>query len=1180
MNKHLLLSLTGLILSISVSFAQQKVKDGTITGTNLPNKDAILELESNDKGFLHVRIALVATINPAPLTAHVAGMMVYNTATSADVTPGIYYNDGTKWVKNAAGVAGPKGDKGDAGLTGPQGIQGLKGDAGPIGLSGPKGDTGATGLVGPQGIQGLKGDAGPIGVIGPKGDTGATGLTGSAGVTGDKGDKGDSGAQGIQGLKGDKGDVGATGPQGATGIAGSQGIQGLKGDTGDKGDKGDVGATGPQGATGITGSQGIQGLKGDTGDKGDKGDIGATGPQGATGITGSQGIQGLKGDTGDKGDKGDIGATGPQGVIGTPGVQGIQGLKGDTGDKGDKGDVGATGVTGSQGIQGLKGDTGDKGDKGDVGATGTQGATGITGSQGIQGLKGDTGDKGDKGDIGATGATGSQGIQGLKGDTGDKGDVGATGVTGSQGIQGLKGDTGDKGDVGATGPAGASTPQTITHTLSSVDNTLTSDVNGTAPTAKLINSNVLGLDATNNLTSTINGVLSNAVDLSLLSVEPWNVQGTTNKATANNENIYQTGTVAIGRNTVLTGTTLDIAGAVRGGTGNTGTVGTNSVAFGERNIVSGANSVAFGYGNNISGIRNAAFGSVNVISEANTTSNFISGVSNEIRNGSQEAAIFGRSNIISATATAAPNFIMGSNSTINGGLMSFITGTYNVVEATGDHVFMGGISGTAKGRFNTIFGNQNIAGSYFETAVGSKSAITTGTPDKWVTTDVLLQVGNGDNAFAAPRNNAMTILKNAHTAIGLTGTEAAAKPTELLDLGGAATTGNGGLRIRNINSAAYAGAATDNLVVADANGILKTVTSSTLTTEPFQVESTTTKATTNTQNIYQNGNVGIGDFSASNPLTNLDVRGAIRGGTGNLGTIGTNSATFGTGNTASGNNSFATGLSSTASGVASTAMGEGSTASGVQSFAAGYHSNATNIATVAFGYRNNANGQSAATFGGYLTAQSQNELVIGHNNAIKIGTPNDWLYDEPVFQIGVGIGDQVANQPFGNAMTVLKNGNIAVGIINTNAALVTEAAAKPTERFDIGSGNVRVRDINTVTGSSTDKIVVADANGVLKTVTFAMNTTNIVNIATAYTALADDYTIIADAETAGFTLTIPAAAPTNKGRILVIRKIDESSNDITFSQSIKISKTVTITNLNINSTMRIQSDGTNWYKID
>lgn len=52
----------------------------------------------------------------------------------------------------------------------------------------------------------------------------------------------------------------------------------------------------------------------------------------------------------------------------------------------------------------------------------------------------------------------------------------------------------------------------------------------------------------------------------------------------------------------------------------------------------------------------------------------------------------------------------------------------------------------------------------------------------------------------------------------------------------------------------------------------------------------------------------------------------------------------------------------------------------------------------------------------------------------------------------------------------------------------------PSEKFDVGSGNVRVRDINANIGVATDRVVVSDADGILKTIpasTFAA--TNIYN---------------------------------------------------------------------------------------
>jgi hypothetical protein len=67
------------------------------TGTT-PNPDAGLDINFANKGILIPRIALTGTANVAPFTAHDPGMVVYNTATTGDVVPGYYYNDGTKWV--------------------------------------------------------------------------------------------------------------------------------------------------------------------------------------------------------------------------------------------------------------------------------------------------------------------------------------------------------------------------------------------------------------------------------------------------------------------------------------------------------------------------------------------------------------------------------------------------------------------------------------------------------------------------------------------------------------------------------------------------------------------------------------------------------------------------------------------------------------------------------------------------------------------------------------------------------------------------------------------------------------------------------------------------------------------------------------------------------------------------
>lgn len=72
--------------------------------TTTPNLNSVLDVNSSTKGLLLPRVALTATNNPSPLTAHVAGMEVYNTTANTssagnEVYPGEYYNDGTRWYR-------------------------------------------------------------------------------------------------------------------------------------------------------------------------------------------------------------------------------------------------------------------------------------------------------------------------------------------------------------------------------------------------------------------------------------------------------------------------------------------------------------------------------------------------------------------------------------------------------------------------------------------------------------------------------------------------------------------------------------------------------------------------------------------------------------------------------------------------------------------------------------------------------------------------------------------------------------------------------------------------------------------------------------------------------------------------------------------------------------------------
>lgn len=74
-----------------------------VGSSSAPNANAALQITATNKGLLLPTLALSATNSSSPLSAFVAGMTIYNTAVAGtapnNVTPGLYYCDGTQWLK-------------------------------------------------------------------------------------------------------------------------------------------------------------------------------------------------------------------------------------------------------------------------------------------------------------------------------------------------------------------------------------------------------------------------------------------------------------------------------------------------------------------------------------------------------------------------------------------------------------------------------------------------------------------------------------------------------------------------------------------------------------------------------------------------------------------------------------------------------------------------------------------------------------------------------------------------------------------------------------------------------------------------------------------------------------------------------------------------------------------------
>ena len=371
--------------------------------------------------------------------------------------------------------------------------------------------------------------------------------------------------------------------------------------------------------------------------------------------------------------------------------------------------------------------------------------------------------------------------------------------------------------------------------------------------------------------------------------EPWRVESSSTDATLNNQNIYQNGNVGIGDfSTTNPIAMLDVRGAIRGGIphpdelNGTSMIGPNSIAVGENNKVAAQNSVAIGRNNTVSSEGSVVFGENNIVTGYNSFvagglnhkidgwfSNIGGGTNNNILSGGNRATIAGGQNNVAigmgATVSGGSSNTAGDpgdggiyNATVSGGFSNNATGMNSTVSGGAGNIASSNGATVAGGGENKALsvgsivagGFRNISATAFGFVSGSFNAITTSdTGDS--PSNALFQIGNGYFSSGAIRNNAVTILSSGKTAIGVTGAEAAAKPTELLDLGGVATAGNGGVRIRNINSPAYTGVSTNKIVVADGDGILKTVDQSGLVVEPWNKRLTNDKATLNADNIYQ-----------------------------------------------------------------------------------------------------------------------------------------------------------------------------------------------------------------------------------------------------------------------------------------------------------------------------------------
>jgi len=209
------------------------------------------------------------------------------------------------------------------------------------------------------------------------------------------------------------------------------------------------------------------------------------------------------------------------------------------------------------------------------------------------------------------------------------------------------------------------------------------------------------------------------------------------------------------------------------------------------------------------------------------------------------------------------------------------------------------------------------------------------------------------------------------------------------------------------------------------------------------------------------------------------------------------------------------------------------------------------------------------------------------------------VYNE-IINIITANSDALVDNGNGTFTHTAADGTVVTFDANRSVLTPVQVTGNTIATYDNGSGNVlEVKEtITSMTQDNTTGIISYTAENSVSTTAnvVSANSGNQITVGTdggAYYKVANlvktisnnysidelDGTILIDAASSGLAVTLPSANA-NSGRILVLRKLDETGNIVTLSQQVVLANGVTFNQFNVQGTMRIQSDGTNWYKID
>gem|GEM_PF-477761 len=473
---------------------------------------------------------------------------------------------------------------------------------------------------------------------------------------------------------------------------------------------------------------------------------------------------------------------------------------------------------------------------------------------------------------------------------------------------------------------------------------------------------------------------------------------------------------------------------------DTKAIGSESVAMGSSTRASGTQSTALGNSTTASGPVSTALGSLTTASGHQS----LAGGYESSASGSESVAI---GDSVTASARAAVAF----------GVNTVASGTQAL--AVGSSATASGPTSVALGAETTASGHQAFAAGYQSTASGNESlAIGEGTTASEKTSVALgfQTTASGTNAVALGNNTTASA------------TDAVALGNTTLASGANATAMGFGTVASASWSTAFGFQDTASGQISFAAGFQSASTGNASTAIGFQARALADVAVAigNIPQALQPWAVAIG-----NEVT-ADGESAVAMGYQTNATAN-NATALGLGSTASGLRSLATGSQTTASGFTATALGFNSIASGDRTTAMGFQTTASgeeatsmgseSVASgdwaTATGLQTTASGDAAFTAGDSTIAQAYNSFVIGRHNEIT-GSANAWVPTDPLFVIGNGS----SAISLANAVTVLKNGNMGLGI------------SAPAEKLEI-DGTAEMTGFRLTTTPTNGYVLTCDAAG-------------------------------------------------------------------------------------------------------